>query len=304
MEYSVKNIEKILIAASLNENTKSKYIYLDNTDDNRIIIENIQKELLSPEYSQAVEAYKNGHMIFRGQKRQEEHLAAVVTPGTRKSQDNANVYTKLMSEILPSWKEYPRRDKAVICSNNYEYAKKFSETAPFIIFPQNNTKIGLCPRYDIWVSFSRIQEKNCYRLNSFGEFLIDFISIILNIERDIVENLFLRDKNTILEVFREVNIKSRQLYQKIRNTEISNPFKNKHEILQYLFNNIGSGNFNLINILDEYLMNPYENNFRLVDIDDIPRDGNQEMWFEGQHLMIHFNSVGRVIIEEIIKNKA
>ena len=51
-------------------------------------------------------------------------------------------------------------------------------------------------------------------------------------------------------------------------------------------------------------MNPYENNFRLVDIDNIPRDGNQEMWFEGQHLMIHFNSVGRVIIEEIIKNKA
>lgn len=287
MEYSVKNIEKILIAASLNENTRSKYIYLDGDDDNKISIENIKKELLSPKYSQAVEAYKNGHRIYRGQKRQEGHFGAIVIPGTRKSQDNANVYTKLMSEILPSWKDYPRRDRAAICSNNYEYAKKFSAIAPFVIFPQNNTKIGLCPRYDIWVSFPRIQEKHCYRLSGFGNFLIDFISIILNMEIDIVEDLFLQDKATILDIFEKVNVKSRQLYQKIRNDETYNPFKKKHEILQYLFNNIGSGSFDLISLLDEYLMNPDENNFRLVDIGDIPVSGNNELWFEGQHLMIH-----------------
>ena len=84
------------------------------------------------------------------------------------------------------------------------------------------------------------------------------------------KNLFLQDRESILETFRKVNVKSRQLYQQITNDETYNPFKNKHEILQYLLNNIGSGNFSLISLLDEYLMNPDENNFRLVDIADIP----------------------------------
>lgn len=279
MEYSVKNIEKILIAASLNENTRNKYHYLEN-------IEDIRKALSLPEYSQAVEAYKNGHRIYRGHKQQEDYLGMIVTPGIRKSQDNANVYTKLMSEILPSWSAYPRRDRAVICTNDFDYAKGFSKKYPFLVFPQNNTKIGVCPRYDIWDSFPRIQEKNCHTIKSFGNFLIEFISIVLNLDVKEVENIFLQDSVTVSKIFRTVNTQCKKIKQKIKNNVIPNPFENKHEIIQYLFNNIGV--YYLTDLLDEYLMNPYENNFRLVDIDNIPY-GSNELWFEGQHLMVRFD---------------
>lgn len=288
MEYSVKNIEKILIAASLNENTRNKYHYLEN-------IEDIRKALSLPEYSQAVEAYKNGHRIYRGHKQQEDYLGMIVTPGIRKSQDNANVYTKLMSEILPSWLAYPRRDRAVICTNDFDYAKGFSKKYPFIVFPQNNTKIGVCSAYDIWYSFPKLQQVYHSSLNGICLHLIDYMAIILDTTESYVENLFLySDNELLLERIREVNIKSRQLYKRYKNGEISNPFENKHEMLQFLFDRIQTTN--LITLLDETLMNPEDNDFQLTTIDTIP-SGDKELWFEGQHLMIR-SDIGRKILNK------
>ena len=60
--YSTKNIEKILLSAlrnkkgivsdSLNENTRNRYKYFNN-------VEEVKEALNQPEFSQAVEAYKN-----------------------------------------------------------------------------------------------------------------------------------------------------------------------------------------------------------------------------------------------------
>lgn len=288
MEYSVKNIEKILIADRLNIETRNRYHYLETIDD-------IKKALSLPEYSQAVEAYRNGHIIYRGHKQQEDWLGAIVTPGIRKSKQNHNVYTKLLSEILPSWKEYPKRNKAVICTNNYDYAKRYSKIYPFIVFPQNNTKIGVCSDYDIWYSFPKLQQVYHSSLNGICFHLTNYMAIILDTTESYVENLFLySDNEPLLERIREVNIKSRQLYKRYKNGEISNPFENKHKMLQFLFDRIQTTN--LITLLDETLMNPEDNDFQLTTIDTIP-SGDKELWFEGQHLMIR-SDIGRKILNK------
>ena len=290
MDYSVKNIERILLAEkrkiikadTLNENTKSTFVYLNNSGE-------INKALQLPEYQQAIEAYKNGHIIYRGMKEQEENTSLIVTPGTRKSKHNANTYTKFMSDILPSWREYPRRDKSTICSNNYDYAKGFSYELPFIIFPQNNTKIGICPENDIWYSFQTIMNEGFNDLSQFSVAMIEFFSVLLNINTKEAENLFLQDRETLLNAIHQVNLICRKLGKQLINDEVESPFSIFKRFLNKLTKQLSYDS--LISVLDEYLLSPKENGFKLGTVEDIPTGGNHEIWFEGQHLMIRSDRI-------------
>ena len=103
--YSTKNIENILLAEirnkksivsdSLNVNTQNQYKYFNN-------VEEVKEALNQSEFSEAVEAYKNNQIIYRGDA--SNILGAYVIPGIRISAGGiSNVYTKLLSDVLPSW---------------------------------------------------------------------------------------------------------------------------------------------------------------------------------------------------------
>lgn len=66
----------------------------------------------------------------------------------RISRNTNNFYT-LMIDNFSEWKEFPKRSKSIICTNNFEYASHFSDDV-YNVYPENGAKIGVCPTSDIW----------------------------------------------------------------------------------------------------------------------------------------------------------
>ena len=298
--YSTKNIENILLSAlqnnranrkpilsdTLSENTRSQYQYFED-------INTIKEVLARSEYSQAVEAYKNRQRIYRGQKRQEKHLAAIVTPGTRRSKDGSNLYTRLLSDILSSWIDYPKRNKSTICTNNRITAKDYSNRYIFVIFPTNNTKIGVCPKGDIWYSFPFLERKTDCDLYIFTAAIRDFICSVLNLTKSKFDEIdfdeiFLSDTTQdILSLFKLVENKCQTELNKIEYEQI---LKNtRSDFLETYLELIKVTQKGELLKYFEYLLNPTANKFQLITVDKVPRHTNyntHELWFEGQHLMI------------------
>ena len=290
--YSTKNIERILLAerrknliqaAPLNEKTLNQYVYLETEEE-------IVKALQLPEYSDAVAAFKKGKRIYRGDKSQEEHLGIFITPGIRVSQNTSNIYTKLMSELLPSWRKYPRRDKCAVCTNSKDMAYHYSKVYCFSIFPQNGTKIGVCNSGDIWDSFPFLFEMaNIYSLTEFVDIIEYLFELVLGNEID-TPKLFRQDVNTIQNVIKQLEKELRkQPYRDFSNI-------NRIELIRYIISEIRHGKSFLRTL--NFLMNPRENEFRLVSIKNIPNKSeysSNELWFEGQYLMIR-EDIARHII--------
>lgn len=300
--YSTKTIEKILISSlqenrvnkkpvvadSLNNNTRNQYQYIEDIDE-------IKEVLARPEYSQAVEAYKNGHRIYRGQKRQEEHLAAIVTPGTRRSKDGSNLYTRLFSDILSSWIDYPKRNKSTICTTSKKMAENYSDHYIFVIFPKNNTKIGQCSNRDIWFSFPFLERKTNEDLDVFTITLSKFISFVLNQLYSDTDKIFLLGTTqeifflfTVVENICQTDLNESKYEEILENNGIDYP-----DTYLELYNVAKKGK-----LLDyiEYLLNPKVNKIKLITVNEII-DSNKEVWFEGQHLMIRED-----VVYEIFEN--
>ena len=291
--YSTKNIERILLAerrkkliqaAPLNEKTLNQYVYLETEEE-------IAKALQLPEYSDAVAAFKKGKRIYRGDKSQEEHLGMFITPGIRVSQNTSNIYTKLLSELLPSWRKYPRRDRCTVCTNSQGVAYRYAKLNVFSIFPQNGTKIGVCIDNDIWYSFPFLFDgMDLIDLNDFVEAITALFEEVFITGID-VGNLFKQDANKIRRVIK-------QLERTIRETNDAHIYDSveNYKLIRYIVDNIKHKK-SLLQILN-FLMNPAKNEFRLVSIKNIPiADGNSsnELWFEGQYLMIRENIARHII---------
>jgi hypothetical protein len=91
--------------------------------------------------------------MWRGEKQQDSILGkdgiAVIdtTKSERKSKDTSNWYT-LIIDNHPKYKNYPKRSKSLICTNNIETADEFG--TPMAIIPFNDAKIGVVNAPDIW----------------------------------------------------------------------------------------------------------------------------------------------------------
>jgi len=108
--------------------------------------------LLCGRFSSAWNKYfKEEQEIWRGVKSYDYGNIVVVSPGTRISQNVNNLYTRLLSDILPDWKDYPKRSQSFICTNSKNLSSFYGNS--YLIFPENGAKIGICPRADIWDSF-------------------------------------------------------------------------------------------------------------------------------------------------------
>ena len=318
--YSTKTIEKILLASlkeQLNKNpiladplstkTRNKYIYLEDID-------RIKEAISQPEYSHALAFYKGGGRIYRGDQSQENHLAAIVTPGTRVSITGPNVHTKLMSDVLPSWSEYPKRNKSTICIADRGYAKAFAKTFTFCIFPKNNTTIGMCDERDIINDFHYLCEKmKCEDIHEFSKAIWTFLNIVLNMtfndenKKEIGYNhqyLDVDTKNT-----KYIDIK--ELFRTGTNADIINAFKQaeyickkklgKRVLKQFIKNNLHffkeyptiyvlydfAKKSSLLKEIDD-AMNPEKNRFSMYsDILELPNwYFYHELWFEGENIMI------------------
>lgn len=71
----------------------------------------------------------------------------------RKSQNTANIYTEYLSEYSQAWKQLPPRNRCIVCSSSSYYAAGYGTL--YVVFPENGSKIGVCPEQDFWNSFRK-----------------------------------------------------------------------------------------------------------------------------------------------------
>jgi len=113
-------------------------------------------DLIGTKCVKAWEAARDGHIIFRGVNDASginyDNPGMFIQPRkhVRKSANTSNWYTQIISNSK-LWKQYPRRDKSIICSNNRLTATGYG--VAFIVFPFDNARIGVCSENDFWDSF-------------------------------------------------------------------------------------------------------------------------------------------------------
>jgi len=153
------------------------------------------KQLLDTEYSVAYNKYLNGKGMFRGvHDRIKKQIGkyCILKPGNRTAFfTKNNLYTRLFSGILPSWREYPPRNKCFICTSSTGKALSLAGSSYrndelyklYVVLPKNNASICVCPRSTIQLAFPRIQELGegsikFRRLNEFQDAFMEFIRFI------------------------------------------------------------------------------------------------------------------------------
>ena len=147
----------------------------------RINIDEFVKNVKKKCY-QMLDTYKNNgwkYMYYRGINDEFNSSFGFIQPSkyTRESMwAGHNTYT-LLIDNLPSWSAFPKRSKSVIMTTNKNNAQsRAGNNIPYIIFPVNNSKIGICSKSDIWDSFPKLTSRfQLIHLNGFNRMIGELI---------------------------------------------------------------------------------------------------------------------------------
>ena len=103
----------------------------------------------------SLEMFKSGHPLYRSSETFSGDFG-VVEPSRfiRKSRYTSNYYTVMMDN-MSEWNSYPKRSKSLIGASTIERAAGHVGTT-YVMFPVDNTNIGVCPKSDLWDSFEGI----------------------------------------------------------------------------------------------------------------------------------------------------
>lgn len=132
-------------------------IYQDYADDD------IKADaFLTKHYSKLVVAlnkFASGDRIYRGVEDKKNFSAMVVDPtkAIRVAANTSNYTNMLVSSVLPSWKGWPPRNQALICTVRVSIAQSYGgyhSSGPHVVLPFGDPVIGVCSNSDFWESFS------------------------------------------------------------------------------------------------------------------------------------------------------
>lgn len=128
-------------------------------------------------FFETFEGYSSGNEppIFRGATH--DTYTTLVNPkagGGRDSAYTSNEYTVLMSE-LPSWSAFPKRSHSIVCTTDAGRAEDYG-SATFVVVLPDQFNLGICSRYDLWVSFPYLGMKTT--IDSLHGFNNDFAALI------------------------------------------------------------------------------------------------------------------------------
>jgi len=302
------DIESILSKVYKNKKTKEKYV-----NDKQI------ERLLLGDYS---EAYKNaleGNFIFRGSRKVEGDVF-IRKPGTRISQNTINIYTRLLSEILPSWSEYPKRNNSFICSTSPNRASEYGRL--LVVFPKNGAKISVCSDLDIFWSF-KLADLNIGDMDDFNRAFLYIIAFLecaykmkkikendkmlraINIHKhkfaNKIQQLFYSGTSKkILSLFSDAETVIRTMIGKtISMNDVIDQLGHRNEtFIKKLFSSVQAGT-SIVLTLDSWL-NPKRNNFKLIDVSDYSLGSESlELWTDSECLMFDadfiYNSYSKML---------
>lgn len=118
------------------------------------VIDRAKFEELKPQLAVALAQAEKGNRIYRGSPNAAPIVITDPTTAERISRNTSNEFTLLITYILPSWKNYPKRTRSIICSEDYHIAAGYARNgAAYIVLPIGDPVVGIAPSNDIWDSF-------------------------------------------------------------------------------------------------------------------------------------------------------
>lgn len=286
------------------------------------------KELFKTRFSESFINFKNELCIYRGHRKLNKEIA-ILTPGKRASQNTANYYTILMSYLLPSWKDFPKRDSSFICTTSEYKARDyaldkddlFDKDDLYHVFPENGANLGICSASDIWDSCS-IQLS--YYFDRYDD-LLDFNEAILELYLGMLNylNIKIKDKNNILQTPEDfiefekiyVQIMDRMVYLYDRSDNFTKEEKIEFDEIKLIFstpmavklsNEYIDDTMPLLKKLDYDLLNAKVNRNQFCRIKDMPREAwacpsfSREVWTDAPCLFISASTMEKLINQNIL----
>ena len=241
--------------------------------------------------------YTEGCLIYRKDENRGDFL--LVNPKIS-SQDRiapyaSKNYHNLLISNLESWKDWPRRNKSLICASSYRalsHGGGFIKVpkANYVIIPFDDTMVATGDRSDFWNCFSNLPKDEDFTEEDLDRPSIAYYmtSLVHELDRNVKPSL--NTNWNELKSFLEESEASEQI--------ISKYFTTDYEVLW-------DDSLNLLENLN-ILLNPKSNNFKLTDITGVMNlysqlDTNEsealESWFEDESIMIRLDKLTKILKE-------
>jgi hypothetical protein len=152
---------------------KLKHFLLTEGRTQKISEEDFYKKV-KVECSDILKSYNNRNFYYRGIKGFKEKFGFVKPSSFERESENTDNYYTLLMDNLPSWKNYPKRSKSIVFTNDIDTAVSYGNS--YILFPKNGVKIAEASAEDIWYSFPKLKRFEINILTTFNERLNHQIS--------------------------------------------------------------------------------------------------------------------------------
>ena len=241
--------------------------------------------------------YTENCLIYRKDENRGDFL--LVNPKTS-SQDRIAPYAfknyhNLLISNLESWKDWPRRNKSLICASSYRalsHGGGFIKgpSVDYVIIPFDDTMVATGDRSDFWNCFPNLPKDEDFMEEDLDRPSIAYYmtSLVNELDRNVKPSL--NTNWNELKLFLEGSEASEQIIGKYFTTD--------YEVLW-------DDSLNLLENLD-ILLNPKSNNFKLTDIVGVMNlysqlDTNEsealESWFEDESIMIRLDKITEILKE-------
>jgi hypothetical protein len=255
-----------------------KFIQYLNEERSQHITRSAAIDLIKKNCSIIYKKYKDGMpKLWRGVRHSQSNYLFVDGASSQNLRRSAHAYYNyytLLFDNLPSWKDYPKRSKSIICSNSQFTANTYGEI--YLVFPYNNVKIGEASSDDIWVSFKDLGNLDC----------IFNISLHRILSANKGGARF--DKN-----WSQLESALKSLKDKLKQIKIKDLYPSPS---RELFYKAKSGD--ILEYLDE-ILNPQKNGFRLITTNDNFRNeihgAEREYWLEGPAILISVDHTREIL---------
>lgn len=261
--------------------------YINESRSKPKTLEQVANILHNGEFSQAWNAFLKQlkasqeigtiKWLFRGIKRSDDVIITTPTGNRKSAYAKTNFYTLIFNND-PSWSKFPKRE--IICTYDKTYTEAYGDT--YIVLPENNTSMGVCSSYDIFLSFTNTIKKNFPKNTP-----LDINSFMMDLYMFLNQYFFKSDSSSPLKTYQQLKVSCDNLWKWSKNNDINT--------LDYVENNIFFQNWDKIvasnMTLWEYIidtLDPNKNNFKLQKISNnfVPNNTDSEVWIDTPCLLI------------------
>lgn len=227
-----------------------------------------------------LERMKAGHKIWRGTETPGVAAYKNTNDFTRRSANTYNLYT-LWIDNHPAWKAFPQRSKSLVCTTSWDTATGYG--VPHVIVPADKALVGICPESDMWESFEALAPEG-KELKNFPS-LESFVSICMYALR-------LMGYNET-----QVQLHWEKLEEALKQTQldalkVSKDWKQGEPTEDELTFWLKEAGPTLYDVFEEVL-DPRRNSFRSQKAGAFYTDKNQEVWVQGEVVLLNYNDIQR-----------